>query len=408
MITAVSILEGARFACQGSGACCGGYVYGPIEDAVVRVVRAHRFTENGELLNGPADPFERTEIDGEFVRVLRRVDGRCVFLSRTNKCLIHQEISPEAKPGLCRAYPFNVALAPNGVAYVSLNMECAGFADGSHGTLLEDTLEEDLPVLLAMPTQRVPPRVAWAGGVTLDFESALAVEEAWLADLEAPDRAVAACVRDLCARWAEADLPAPGGGVAREGWLGEGWLGEGGLGEGGLGEGGLGEGGLGEGWLGEGWLGGARAVAAPLIEAIRIVLGETVAVEQARGNLIDVALNRRGTDAAVAWLEGASPVLGTRAGDAGDALMRLQLRNVVFGKALHRAPTVGAGLGLEVAKLALGAVLAEQLAGGAPVTPHHVNEGLRTLNRCLRLSGLDELGEDAAASAEALACALGG
>ena len=382
MITAVSILEGARFACQGSGACCGGYVYGPIEDAVVRVVRAHRFTENGELLNGPADPFERTEIDGEFVRVLRRVDGRCVFLSRTNKCLIHQEISPEAKPGLCRAYPFNVALAPNGVAYVSLNMECAGFADGSHGTLLEDTLEEDLPVLLAMPTQRVPPRVAWAGGVTLDFESALAVEEAWLADLEAPDRAVAACVRDLCARWAEADLPAPGG-VAREGWLGEGWL-------------------------GEGWLGGARAVAAPLIEAIRIVLGETVAVEQARGNLIDVALNRRGTDAAVAWLEGASPVLGTRAGDAGDALMRLQLRNVVFGKALHRAPTVGAGLGLEVAKLALGAVLAEQLAGGAPVTPHHVNEGLRTLNRCLRLSGLDELGEDAAASAEALACALGG
>ena len=52
-VLGVSILEGARFSCQGTGACCSGYVYGPIEDAVVRAVEGHRFTENAEHIHGP-------------------------------------------------------------------------------------------------------------------------------------------------------------------------------------------------------------------------------------------------------------------------------------------------------------------------------------------------------------------
>ncbi|MCA9559791.1 MAG: YkgJ family cysteine cluster protein [Myxococcales bacterium] len=367
-VLGVSILEGARFSCQGTGACCSGYVYGPIEDAVVRAVEGHRFTENAEHIHGPEGAFEVVDIDGEPTRVLRRVGPRCVFLGADNLCVIHKELGARAKPALCRAYPLNVALAPDGVAYVSLNMECGGFHVGCDGAPLEETLPDDLPVLLAHPTMVVPEVVRIDGDITVDFEDALALEQTWLADLEIDAVGPATLLRALAVRMVR---PQDGPAITPA----------------------------------RGW---APANAHPIVTALVPWAEEERQVALAEGNLVDVELHRRVGVAAEAWLAEQAPrgTPGLQAGDAGDRLTRLHLQNVIFGKALHKAPTLMAGLGLEVVKLDLAMRLALLLAGEAPVTPAEVNEGLRTLNRCLRPSGLASLGDEVVECCERVVRAL--
>jgi Fe-S-cluster containining protein len=358
-IVGVAILDGARFACQGSGMCCGGYAFGPIEDAVVQAVARHRFSENESQIHGAQGPFDTVEVDGQPMRVLRLVGARCVFLNAENLCLIHKELGAESKPALCRAYPFNVALAPDGVAYVSLNMECGGFAEGCKGTLVEDELEALLDPLLELPNLALGTRVALDAHRVVDFDAALALEHEWLADLDA-DRPPAAWVGDLAARLFNV---APGPTRPWRSW----------------------------------------ARARPLVERLKDWCGEVAGAERAEGNLIDAELNTRARLACALWLgdEGApssGALPGERLDDAATHLMRTQLRNVVFGKAMHRAPHLAAGLAFEALKLGLAAALVPTLAaqaGKAAPDEAVVNEALRTLNRCLRQSSLRTLSGDA-------------
>jgi len=70
----------------------------PVDQATVDRLRAHDWG---------ADPFEAVPTAHEPYRT-RLVGGRCFFLDSGNRCRIHTELSYDAKPVACRAFPLAV------------------------------------------------------------------------------------------------------------------------------------------------------------------------------------------------------------------------------------------------------------------------------------------------------------
>ncbi len=85
----------------------------PVDEATVDRLRAHPWGgEPFEATPGADDPFRTT-----------LVDGRCFFLDQENRCRIQNELSYEAKPAACRAFPLAV-LEVAGQRYARLSFWC--------------------------------------------------------------------------------------------------------------------------------------------------------------------------------------------------------------------------------------------------------------------------------------------
>jgi lysine-N-methylase len=108
----IRLPEHARFTCQSCGRCCQGWAV-PVDQATVDRLRAHDWGE---------DPFESAPGAGEPYRT-RLVAGRCFFLDRENRCRIHNEMSYEAKPPVCRSFPLTV-LEVGGTRHARLSFWC--------------------------------------------------------------------------------------------------------------------------------------------------------------------------------------------------------------------------------------------------------------------------------------------
>jgi len=108
----IDLPEGARFSCQSCGRCCQGWRI-PVDQTTVDRLRAHDWG---------ADPFEPARAPGEPYRI-KLVRGRCFFLDQENRCRIHTELSYEAKPAVCRAFPLTV-LEVAGQRYARLSFWC--------------------------------------------------------------------------------------------------------------------------------------------------------------------------------------------------------------------------------------------------------------------------------------------
>lgn len=355
--------------------CCSGYCYGPVEDAVAERVLAHTFVEDAAQLAHPDGPFEWAQLDGQRARVLRTIGGRCVFLDRNQRCIIHKELGAAAKPAVCQVYPFNVAVTPDGIAHISLNMECGGFAEGARGPLLEHALGDQLEVILSQPAMRVPESIRLSADRMIPYSVFFDTLEApWLEDIDLPGYAVSDVLVRLCQRLLDSDLKE----------LGE--------------------------PAGCGFFPVVhRPLQQQIFDRISVYCAQEAAAELEAGNLVDVALNRRVAAMAASLStersSAAHPDLpGQIPGDVADTLMRIELRNVVFGKAFLRAPFVAAGLGFEAIKLALAAALA---GAEGSVDEAVINEALRIVNRCLRQSSLVGLSADAPALCADWARALG-
>lgn len=62
-------------------------------------------------------------------RLAKRSDGSCVFLMSDRRCRIHHEHGPDAKPAVCRMFPFR--LVPLGdFAYLTVRRSCPSAAAG--------------------------------------------------------------------------------------------------------------------------------------------------------------------------------------------------------------------------------------------------------------------------------------
>ncbi len=55
----------------------------------------------------------------------KRADGRCEFLSEENRCLLHQHFGEEAKPAMCRLFPYTFTDTPSGV-FASVSFASSG------------------------------------------------------------------------------------------------------------------------------------------------------------------------------------------------------------------------------------------------------------------------------------------
>ncbi len=100
-----------HFSCRLCGRCCRGGVVAVTEAEVVsyREVEAGRwFREGSDAKEGAgADPFLPIRGQPGLYRIRKRPDGACGFLSREDRCRIHEELGPLRKPLPCRVFPFS-------------------------------------------------------------------------------------------------------------------------------------------------------------------------------------------------------------------------------------------------------------------------------------------------------------
>jgi Fe-S-cluster containining protein len=370
-------LDGARFACQGSGMCCAGYDFVPVDDAVLEAVRRHRFSPAVRRRLG-RDPFQQVTLDdGRAVRVIRQEGSRCIFLDDNLQCAIHKEIGIEAKPAVCRVFPLTFALGPDGDCFASFSMECGGFAAGRLcGSPLAERADEIAALLPRLPgLHRVPDPLPLAPGREVPWASYSRLESAWLDGLQARELSPAQRLAVLCRQMAAFEAgeepfapPQPAGAPL--------------------------------------WPACAEERIRPLLE--RVLRHCTIAARRrfsARDVLAAELLVR--VRIAAGLLLGMSDVVGedlwpsarvhfrrppgTTVAPSADALFDDQLRNAIFGKQLLQAPNLNDGLGLLVLRLCLSSALAAVVAahtGAAAVHAAHVNEGIRIVHRCLRASDL--------------------
>jgi hypothetical protein len=142
------ILGESRFGCVASGDCCQSYYFGPLGDDDVARLEALPLAEAFPHLPQPYW-YERAlrqnlEQKGRF---LQTIEGRCLFLLDDCRCGIHAKFGFEAKPRMCRYYPYDQYATLDGVQVFDKG-GCSQFAlTARSGPMLVDELAELAPIL---------------------------------------------------------------------------------------------------------------------------------------------------------------------------------------------------------------------------------------------------------------------
>lgn len=117
------IPEGINFDCTGCGNCCFSWPVPLTDEDLNRIVSLKLEGVKEEPIHiiktgAPGSLSERL-----FTSALgKRSDGKCQFLSPDNRCQIHAQFGEEAKPAMCRLFPYTFTPTPAGV------YACASFA----------------------------------------------------------------------------------------------------------------------------------------------------------------------------------------------------------------------------------------------------------------------------------------
>jgi Fe-S-cluster containining protein len=149
-------LEGSRFGCQNTGACCQGYVFGPLREAEAARIEALDVARALPHLAGRT-LLCREQIDGQ-TRIRLATDGdRCIFLVPGPKCGLHAAFGPQAKPALCQLYPIAALATVEGLKVYDRG-ECASFAVSARSGA---SLEEDLPRIRALANSELYHPAVW-------------------------------------------------------------------------------------------------------------------------------------------------------------------------------------------------------------------------------------------------------
>jgi Fe-S-cluster containining protein len=134
-----------RFTCQQCGRCCRrGW------DIAVSVAEAESYRRSGaerwfreseDAAEGArSDPFEPVPGHPNVLRIRKRPDGACGFLSPGNRCRIHEEKGGAKKPLTCRQFPFQFHATP-GPPLLTASFCCPTVVDNG-GALLGDQAKE--------------------------------------------------------------------------------------------------------------------------------------------------------------------------------------------------------------------------------------------------------------------------
>src|SRR5262249_14731305 len=87
-----------------------------------------------------SDPFEPIPGAASLVRIRKRTDGACGFLSAENRCRLHEELGAERKPLTCRLFPFRFHPA-DGPAVLTASF-CCPTVVATEGTPIGEQLGE--------------------------------------------------------------------------------------------------------------------------------------------------------------------------------------------------------------------------------------------------------------------------
>ncbi|MCC7527180.1 MAG: YkgJ family cysteine cluster protein [Candidatus Melainabacteria bacterium] len=116
----------------------------------------------------------------------KRPDGNCQFLSPDNRCQIHLQYAEEAKPSMCRLFPYTFTPTPGGV-YASASFASTGLLYNSGRPLTEQ--RQHLTRTFDLFTRLFPDlRPDWTAlqlidGQPLDFDAYLHLESDFLYSL---------------------------------------------------------------------------------------------------------------------------------------------------------------------------------------------------------------------------------
>ncbi|MCB9664460.1 MAG: YkgJ family cysteine cluster protein [Alphaproteobacteria bacterium] len=362
----VEPLPGARFTCQGSGMCCGGYVVGPVDDATAARLEAHAFAGDPPHLRGERFSWAE-DASGRRIRSLRDIDGVCVFLDEQRRCRVHAELGHEAKPAACRAYPLELVAFPDRVLRVGLNMECGGMTQARFGLPLAEQVPAAVALAAEVPVEQLDDPVRVDAARTVPWADWRAVEAEALAGLDDTALPIAGHLRRLARVLLGG--PEPEGPPVRE------------------------------------LVPRAADVVQPVLERVLAWTGKVAKEDLDAGVLVRADLQAR-TRLAAALLLGRREVVGdlwdvasahrrqlpgTRVGDPGEELLRLHLRHAIFLGRPHRSRTLAVGVGWLALQTALAGALAPVIAAHARrLAPDEavVAEAIRTVNRSLRSSAL--------------------
>ncbi|MSP59121.1 MAG: hypothetical protein EXR72_02070 [Myxococcales bacterium] len=114
---------GARFACDGRGACCGTRDRIPLDADDVAGLHA-AYPDDEPTPGGlTAESALRPDSDRPGLFLLAVRDGDCMALQPDSRCGIHARLGRAAKPAGCRLFPLTAVLAA-GTLHVGLRLEC--------------------------------------------------------------------------------------------------------------------------------------------------------------------------------------------------------------------------------------------------------------------------------------------
>ncbi len=166
----VSVLREGRFGCQASGECCRRYVLGPLDPEDVARIESLDIAAALPALRGV--PLFARRGDDVF---LHRRDGGCVFLGADGLCSLHGAFGAEAKPRICRLFPYTVETGLDGIKLYDKG-ECSCFATSAR---TGPAVTEELPRLfaLARPEALRHPPIYLRPELVVDHASFLRVQK---------------------------------------------------------------------------------------------------------------------------------------------------------------------------------------------------------------------------------------
>ena len=162
-----------NFTCRGCGQCCRrsfDIVATPAETKRLEAANVSRwFRESATAAPGTESPvFEY--LAGGLLRIRKRPDGVCGFLSDENRCRIHEELGATAKPLSCQMFPYSFDPVA-GDTRVNMNLGCPTVLR-NEGRPLEDQRAEIGALASRWRKASSPADVPleWVKGMPLDPE----------------------------------------------------------------------------------------------------------------------------------------------------------------------------------------------------------------------------------------------
>lgn len=183
------------FTCQNSGACCRNDWLIGVDEASHERLRTVDWPRYDRSL-GPGEKFTKLPLplaSGETITFARKPDGACVFLDAETKCSIHRHLGYDAKPQVCREFPYSFVETPDGIA-VGVSFACTAVR-GRHGRSLPEQQSEIRGVLAGSSrVHAVPDPITLYSGVDIGWDEYRPIESALLEILGRPDQRVSAAL----------------------------------------------------------------------------------------------------------------------------------------------------------------------------------------------------------------------